>query len=74
MWIKENAVSERSHEQLEPDESSHGEAVEEAESHGSLSVEDDPEGTKSPADLAGTASADDATVGYQPSASEADKI
>jgi hypothetical protein len=47
----------------------------EPENHGgSLSIEDDPDGTQDPADLAGTASSDDETVGYQPTSSEADKL
>jgi hypothetical protein len=43
------------------------------EGYGSLSVEDDEAGTVNPADLAGTAKADDEPVGYQPAASEADE-
>jgi hypothetical protein len=41
---------------------------------GSLTVEDDPDGTEDPADLAGSAGPEDAEVGYQPSATEADDL
>jgi hypothetical protein len=41
------------------------------EDYGSLTVEDEP-GTVNPADLAGTASGDDADVGYEPEFSEED--
>ncbi|MEV4277920.1 hypothetical protein [Actinoplanes xinjiangensis] len=41
-------------------------------SSGSLTVEDDPGGTTDPADLAGSATTDDAKVG--PSANEADDL
>jgi|tagenome__1003787_1003787.scaffolds.fasta_scaffold16616616_1 hypothetical protein len=40
--------------------------------YGSLTIEDDPAGTTDPADLAGTATSDDADVGHRPSVSEAD--
>jgi hypothetical protein len=40
--------------------------------YGSLSIEDDAEGTTDPADLAGTASSEDADVGQEPSISQAD--
>lgn len=53
-------------------EHAHEEPAAEPENHGSLSIEDDPEGTPNPADLAGTASSDDATVDYHPTYSEAD--
>ncbi len=39
---------------------------------GTFTVEDDPGGTVDPADLAGTASSDDADVGYAPEASAED--
>jgi hypothetical protein len=48
-----------------------GEGVD-AEDYGSLTVEDEP-GTVDPADLAGTATDDDADVGYDPEFSEADE-
>ena len=41
------------------------------EDYGGLTVEDEP-GTVNPADLAGTASEDDADVGYEPEFSEGD--
>jgi hypothetical protein len=44
-----------------------------SEGYGSLSVEDNPAGTVDPAELADTAKPDDAPVGYQPEASEADE-
>jgi hypothetical protein len=47
-----------------------GEGVD-PEDYGSLTVEDEP-GTVDPAELAGTASDDDADVGYEPEHSEAD--
>jgi hypothetical protein len=40
--------------------------------YGSLTVEDDSEGTTDPADLADTATSEDADVGQRPSVSEAD--
>jgi hypothetical protein len=42
----------------------------EPENYGSLNVEDDPDGTEDPADLAGTATSEDTSVGYQPSTGE----
>lgn len=41
------------------------------EDYGGLSIEDEP-GTVNPADLAGTASDDDADVGYSPAVTEGD--
>ena len=65
-------MSERSHEHLEDAESSQpGPSTDQAD-HGSLTVEDDPDGTTNPADLAGSATADDAPVG--PAATEADSL
>lgn len=58
-------MSEQSREQPE---------IDEPDGYGSLSMEDDPDGTENPADLAGSATPDDADVGYQPSASEADQV
>jgi hypothetical protein len=40
--------------------------------YGTLTVEDDADGTTDPADLAGTATSDDAEVGYNPTATDAD--
>lgn len=51
----------------------HDEDSVEGADFGSLSVEDDAEGTVDPAELAGTANADDDEVGYQPEFSEADE-
>ena len=48
-----------------------GEGVD-PEDYGSLTVEDEP-GTVNPADLAGSASDDDAGIGYEPEFSEADE-
>jgi len=42
------------------------------EDYGGLTIEDEP-GTVNPADLAGTASEDDAEVGYEPEFSESDE-
>jgi hypothetical protein len=66
-------MSEQSRAQSESDEASHEESLVEQENYGGLSVEDDPDGTEDPADLAGSTTPDDAKVGYQPSASEADE-
>lgn len=43
-----------------------------ADEYGGLSVEDDSEGTVNPADLAGTASAEDDEVGHHPEPGDAD--
>lgn len=42
--------------------------------YGSLTIEDDPGGTTDPADLAGTATADDADATQEPSVSAADDV
>ncbi|HYP44588.1 MAG TPA: hypothetical protein VEQ66_05265 [Propionibacteriaceae bacterium] len=42
------------------------------EEYGNLTIEDDAEGTVDPGELAGTASSDDDSVGYQPEFSEGD--
>lgn len=67
-------MSEQSPEQRETDQTAHDEPAGAQDKHGSLSVEDDPDGTTDPASLAGSATPNDATVGYQPSSSEADKL
>ena len=56
----------------EPDPVDKTEDTLSSEEYGSLTVEDEP-GTVNPADLAGTASAEDAEVGYEPEFSEADE-
>ena len=55
------------------DTQAHDEDALDGEDYGSLSVEDDAEGTVDPSELAGTASAEDDEVGYQPEFSEADE-
>lgn len=60
-------MSEQSRDETETDESSA-----KHEDYGSLTVEDDPDGTVDAADLAGSASPDDADVG--PAANEADGL
>lgn len=67
---KGSAVSEQSREQKETDETSRQESPAKPKSSGSLTVEDDADGTVNAADLAGSATADDAQLG--PAANEAD--
>ena len=62
--MSEQSQEHRNTEKASPDE---------PENHGSLSVEDDPDGTVSPAGLAGSASKGDASIGYHPSSTEADE-
>ncbi|GIF45209.1 hypothetical protein [Actinoplanes xinjiangensis] len=64
-------MSQQSHEPIN-DDSSQQKSSAEQERFGSLTVEDDPDGTTDPADLAGSATTDDAKVG--PSANEADDL
>ncbi|WP_433788473.1 hypothetical protein [Actinoplanes sp. CA-252034] len=65
-------MSKQSYEPENNGDSRQRESTVEADSYGSLTVEDDPDGTVNPADLAGSASKDDAQVG--PSANEADDL
>jgi hypothetical protein len=58
---------------MEPDAQGNFDGSMDADEYGGLSLEDDPGGTVNPADLAGTASGDDAEVGYDPEFSEADE-
>jgi len=63
-------MSKQSHELENNGDSSQQKSSGEPGSNGSLTVEDDPGGTTDPADLASSATMDDAKVG--PSANEAD--
>ncbi|GIF14612.1 hypothetical protein FHX34_1021283 [Actinoplanes teichomyceticus] len=65
-------MSEQSHEPDNNGDSSPQKSSAEPGSYGSLTVEDEPGGTTDPADLAGSATTDDAEVG--PSNNEADDL